>query len=128
MSRKPPKRRTDRVTFSEKFACPVSGFTIPEIEPRLFSFNNPHGACPNCDGLGVKLYDRSGSGRARSDIKRSGRRHRALGGKFRLLPAGRWKPLAKHYTIPTTPWNKLPERTSGHHPASAPAMTNPVRL
>ncbi|MGB4107020.1 MAG: excinuclease ABC subunit UvrA [Alphaproteobacteria bacterium] len=42
--------------FSEKFACPVSGFTIPEIEPRLFSFNSPHGACPNCDGLGVKLY------------------------------------------------------------------------
>lgn len=42
--------------YSEKFACPVSGFTIPEIEPRLFSFNSPHGACPNCDGLGVKLY------------------------------------------------------------------------
>ncbi len=40
--------------FSEKFACPVSGFTIPEIEPRLFSFNSPHGACPHCDGLGVK--------------------------------------------------------------------------
>ena len=40
--------------FSEKFACPVSGFTIPEIEPRLFSFNNPHGACPSCDGLGEK--------------------------------------------------------------------------
>jgi excinuclease ABC subunit A len=38
--------------FSEKFACPVSGFTIPEIEPRLFSFNSPHGACPVCDGLG----------------------------------------------------------------------------
>lgn len=42
--------------FSEKFACPVSGFTIPEIEPRLFSFNSPHGACPDCDGLGVTLY------------------------------------------------------------------------
>lgn len=44
-----------RITFSEKFACPVSGFTISEIEPRLFSFNNPFGACPACDGLGVKL-------------------------------------------------------------------------
>ena len=44
-----------RLTFSEKFACPVSGFTISEIEPRLFSFNNPFGACPACDGLGVKL-------------------------------------------------------------------------
>lgn len=42
--------------FSEKFACPVSGFTIPEIEPRLFSFNSPHGACPSCDGLGATLY------------------------------------------------------------------------
>ncbi|MFT4075379.1 MAG: excinuclease ABC subunit UvrA [Asticcacaulis sp.] len=44
-----------RIIFSEKFACPVSGFTIAEIEPRLFSFNNPYGACPTCDGLGVKL-------------------------------------------------------------------------
>ncbi len=43
-----------RITFSEKFACPVSGFTIAEIEPRLFSFNNPFGACPECDGLGSK--------------------------------------------------------------------------
>ncbi|MBB4064786.1 excinuclease ABC subunit UvrA [Gellertiella hungarica] len=42
----------ERILFSEKFACPVSGFTIPEIEPRLFSFNNPAGACPTCDGLG----------------------------------------------------------------------------
>ncbi len=45
----------DRITFSEKFACPVSGFTIAEIEPRLFSFNAPQGACPACDGLGEKL-------------------------------------------------------------------------
>jgi len=44
-----------RLLFSEKFACPVSGFTIAEIEPRLFSFNNPAGACPVCDGLGAKL-------------------------------------------------------------------------
>ncbi|HET8613744.1 MAG TPA: excinuclease ABC subunit UvrA, partial [Sphingomonas sp.] len=47
---------SDRLTFSEKFACPVSGFTIAEIEPRLFSFNAPQGACPACDGLGEKLY------------------------------------------------------------------------
>ncbi|HAY92230.1 MAG TPA: excinuclease ABC subunit A [Rhodobacteraceae bacterium] len=46
----------ERITFSENFACPVSGFTIPEIEPRLFSFNAPFGACPDCDGLGVELY------------------------------------------------------------------------
>ena len=44
-----------RIIFSEKFACPVSGFTISEIEPRLFSFNAPQGACPICDGLGEKM-------------------------------------------------------------------------
>ena len=46
----------ERITFSENFACPVSGFTIPEIEPRLFSFNAPFGACPACDGLGHELF------------------------------------------------------------------------
>ncbi len=46
----------EQTLFSEKFACPVSGFTIPEIEPRLFSFNSPHGACPACDGLGARMY------------------------------------------------------------------------
>ena len=46
----------ERTTFSAKFACPVSGFTLDEIEPRLFSFNSPHGACPGCDGLGTKFY------------------------------------------------------------------------
>ncbi len=46
----------ERTIFSAKFACPVSGFTIEEIEPRLFSFNNPFGACPSCDGLGVRMY------------------------------------------------------------------------
>ena len=45
-----------RELFSSKFACPVSGFTIEEIEPRLFSFNNPYGACPHCDGIGARLY------------------------------------------------------------------------
>jgi excinuclease ABC subunit A len=50
-----PQRYEKRILFSSKFACPVSGFTIPEIEPRLFSFNNPAGACPACDGLGQQL-------------------------------------------------------------------------
>ncbi|WP_417491505.1 excinuclease ABC subunit UvrA [Maricaulis sp.] len=49
------KGNPERLVFSEKFACPVSGFTIAEIEPRLFSFNNPFGACPACDGLGQSL-------------------------------------------------------------------------
>ncbi len=59
-SRKARGKTTDatpeRVTFSAKFACPVSGFTIDEIEPRLFSFNNPFGACPACDGLGTTMF------------------------------------------------------------------------
>uniref|UniRef100_A0A8J4HDL8 UvrABC system protein A n=1 Tax=Acidicaldus sp. TaxID=1872105 RepID=A0A8J4HDL8_9PROT len=46
----------ERTTFSSRFACPESGFTIEEIEPRLFSFNSPHGACPACDGLGVESF------------------------------------------------------------------------
>jgi excinuclease ABC subunit A len=46
----------ERILFSSKFACPVSGFTIAEIEPRLFSFNSPHGACPKCDGLGTQMF------------------------------------------------------------------------
>ncbi|MEO9514653.1 MAG: excinuclease ABC subunit UvrA [Paracoccaceae bacterium] len=49
-------KEPERITFSEKFACPVSGFTISEIEPRLFSFNAPFGACPDCDGLGHELF------------------------------------------------------------------------
>ena len=52
----PTEGDPERITFSENFACPVSGFTIPEIEPRLFSFNAPFGACPSCDGLGVELF------------------------------------------------------------------------
>ena len=52
----PRKDQPRQMLLSSKFACPVSGFTIPEIEPRLFSFNNPHGACPECDGLGVQNY------------------------------------------------------------------------
>ncbi len=50
------KGEAERIIFSAKFACPVSGFTIEEIEPRLFSFNNPYGACPECDGLGTELF------------------------------------------------------------------------
>ena len=52
----PREGEAERITFSENFACPVSGFTIPEIEPRLFSFNAPFGACPQCDGLGMELF------------------------------------------------------------------------
>ncbi len=49
-----PKR--EELLFSDKFACTVCGYSLPELEPRLFSFNNPHGACPGCDGLGIKQF------------------------------------------------------------------------
>lgn len=55
VERVPPKAG-DRLVFSEKFACPVSGFTIVEIEPRMFSFNSPFGACKECDGLGTEIF------------------------------------------------------------------------
>ncbi len=48
-------RKTEKIIFSTKFACPESGFTIEEIEPRLFSFNSPYGACEDCEGIGIKL-------------------------------------------------------------------------
>lgn len=56
METAPKEGDAERITFSENFACPVSGFTISEIEPRLFSFNAPFGACPDCDGLGMELF------------------------------------------------------------------------
>ena len=52
----PADGEPDRIVFSSRFACPVSGFSIAEIEPRLFSFNSPHGACPACDGLGIESF------------------------------------------------------------------------
>ena len=50
------KKSPEVITMSSKFACPVSGFTLSEIEPRLFSFNSPYGACPTCDGLGTQMF------------------------------------------------------------------------
>src|SRR5690606_30112947 len=46
----------DEMVFSSRFACPHCGYAISELEPRMFSFNNPSGACPTCDGLGVKQF------------------------------------------------------------------------
>ncbi len=99
-----------RTIFSSRFACPVSGFTIEEIEPRLFSFNSPHGACPVCDGLGHETYFDP---------------HLVVPDEQRALGDGAIAPwinaqspyydqtlasLAKHFGIKmTTPWEKLPE-------------------
>ncbi len=80
----------ERIIFSAKFACPVSGFTIEEIEPRLFSFNNPYGACPECDGLGTELFFEPDLIVPDENSQPRARRHRALGahlGDLALLPA-----------------------------------------
>lgn len=99
-----------RVTFSSKFACPVSGFTIPEIEPRLFSFNNPFGACPVCDGLGHEM---------RIDPEMIVPDHSLSLKKGAIAPwAKSTSPyygqtldaLAKHFGFSTTkPWSELPQ-------------------
>jgi excinuclease ABC subunit A len=102
----------ERLIFSAKFACPVSGFTIEEIEPRLFSFNNPYGACPECDGLGTELFfepdlvvpDESLS-LNRGAIAPWTRTSATSPYYQQTLEA-----LAKHYRQPMTkPWKDLPE-------------------
>ncbi len=101
----------EATTFSARFACPVSGFTIAEIEPRLFSFNNPHGACPSCDGLGNQLYfDLALSVPDENLSLRTGA----------IAPWSRstspyytqtLDSLARHFKISTTyPWHELPEK------------------
>ncbi|MFZ1091030.1 MAG: excinuclease ABC subunit UvrA, partial [Xanthobacteraceae bacterium] len=102
----------ERLIFSEKFACPVSGFSISEIEPRLFSFNNPFGACPACGGLGVEQH-------IDADL--------VIPDKERSLRAGAIAPwakssspyylqtlqaLGKHYKFTLdSKWKDLPKRT-----------------
>jgi excinuclease ABC subunit A len=104
-------RTARRILFSSRFACPVSGFSIEEIEPRLFSFNSPHGACPACDGIGHEAFFDP---------------HLVVPDERLALNAGVVAPwakstspyyeqtlqsLAKHYKIrTTTPWQDLPER------------------
>ncbi len=100
-----------RTTFSAKFACPISGFTISEIEPRLFSFNNPYGACPTCDGLGTKLY-------MDPDLVVPDPRATLRGGAVAPWAdstsqyyAQTLDSLARHFRFGvTTPWRELPEK------------------
>ncbi|HEV2335975.1 MAG TPA: excinuclease ABC subunit UvrA, partial [Stellaceae bacterium] len=100
----------DETIFSAKFACPVSGFTIPEIEPRLFSFNNPFGACPSCDGLGTKLYFDAGlvvhdDSRSLHDGAVSPWSHSSSPYYTQTLQS-----IARHFKQSMhTPWRDLPE-------------------
>ena len=71
--------KAEELLFSANFACPICGYSMRELEPRLFSFNNPAGACPTCDGLGVQQYFDPGSRGAKSRAVAGGRRHPRLG-------------------------------------------------
>ena len=106
--------------LSERNACPDCGVSYPEIAPRMFSFNSPHGACPACDGLGTRRRVRRGAGSCPTSRSRSregaiapwsGRRMPRYYGE---LLAG----LAAHYGVSLdTPWSKLPERGARGDPA-----------
>jgi excinuclease ABC subunit A len=102
--------KPERLIFSQKFACPVSGFTIPEIEPRLFSFNNPAGACPACDGLGVQLkFDADMVVPDHDKTLKEGAVAPWAKGPSPLY-AQTLEALAKHYKAKvTTPWKELPK-------------------
>ena len=103
----------ERITFSARFACPVSGFTIDEIEPRLFSFNAPAGACPKCDGLGTEM-------RFEADLvvpdhtlslKKGAVYPWAKTGSTSPYYEQTLEALAKHFKVSmTTPWEKLPKK------------------
>jgi excinuclease ABC subunit A len=103
----------ERITFSARFACPVSGFTIEEIEPRLFSFNAPAGACPKCDGLGTEM-------RFEADLVVPDHTlSLKQGAVYPWAKTGSTSPyyeqtldaLAKHFKVSmATPWSKLPKK------------------
>ncbi|MDZ4693300.1 excinuclease ABC subunit UvrA [Terricaulis sp.] len=103
-------KTAERLIFSQKFACPVSGFTIPEIEPRLFSFNNPAGACPACDGLGVQLkFDADMVVPDHDKTLKEGAVAPWAKGPSPLY-AQTLEALAKHYKAKiTAPWKDLPK-------------------
>ncbi|CUW40243.1 ATPase and DNA damage recognition protein of nucleotide excision repair excinuclease UvrABC [Magnetospirillum sp. XM-1] len=101
----------ERTTFSAKFACPVSGFTIEEIEPRLFSFNNPFGACPSCDGLGVKLYFDPELVVPNPGVSLRDGALAPWANSTSQYYLQTLQGLAEHYRFSLeTPWEKLPER------------------
>ena len=106
---KDEKSESRRVVFSSKFACPVSGFTISEIEPRLFSFNNPFGACPVCGGIGHEM--KIDADMVVPDTTLSLKKGAILPWTRTTSPyyAQTLDALARHYGFSlTSPWQKLP--------------------
>src|SRR6202790_1520109 len=109
---KEPGGEPKRLIFSEKFACPVSGFTIAEIEPRLFSFNNPFGACPKCGGLGVEQH--IDAGLVIPDAERTLRKGAIAPWAKSSSPyyVQTLTALGKHYRFTLdTKWKDLPKKT-----------------
>ena len=114
-----------RILFSSKFACPVSGFTIPEIEPRLFSFNNPFGACPACGGLGTQLNVDPAWSCPTPRLTLAQRRDRALGEIDRRPITCRRSRRSAGTTNSgsTTPWSDLPQEGARRRSSTARATT-----
>jgi excinuclease ABC subunit A len=104
----------DRTVFSAKFACPVSGFTIEEIEPRLFSFNSPHGACPSCDGLGTETFFDPQLVVPQDDVSLKDGAVAPWTGAQSPYYTQTLESLAKHFKFPmSTPWQDIPEVVRG---------------
>ncbi len=102
----------ERTLFSSRFACPVSGFAIEEIEPRLFSFNNPFGACPSCDGLGSRLYVDPQLVVPDEELSLRGGAIAPWANSTSLYYAQTLESLARHFgEKATTPWRALGEET-----------------
>jgi excinuclease ABC subunit A len=100
----------DRTVFSSRFACPVSGFTIEEIEPRLFSFNSPHGACPACDGLGTETFFDPAMVVPDERLTLAGGAVAPWSGSQSPYYDQTLQSLARHFKVTTsTPWSDLPE-------------------
>jgi excinuclease ABC subunit A len=102
----------ERTVFSAKFACPVSGFTIEEIEPRLFSFNSPHGACPSCDGLGTESFFDPQLVVPQDDVSLKDGAIMPWTGAQSPYYTQTLDSLAKHFKFAmTTPWQEIPAAT-----------------
>jgi excinuclease ABC subunit A len=107
----PGETEARRINFSANFACPVSGFSIPEIEPRLFSFNNPFGACPSCDGLGEQLKIDAAMIVPDKDLGLLDGAIAPWAKSTSPYQTQTLQALAAHYKFDLTkPWNKLPEK------------------
>ncbi|MBA1443429.1 MAG: excinuclease ABC subunit UvrA [Chromatiales bacterium] len=101
----------EELVFSSRFACPQCGYSLPELEPRLFSFNNPVGACPTCDGLGVEQFFDPEKAVAHPELPLAGGAVRGWDRRnayyYQMITS-----LGRHYDFdPETPWEELPEKT-----------------